>query len=336
MVCKLFRKEFIGKEQEINQFRQRVKAIKEACIPFVVPYTDILENDNCFYLLRPYLPYTSLSDVISNGNFSDNTILSIWKLLVQCFVILHEKKITPNPIKPNNIFITPQNNIVVTDLYQPSINIAWAFGTPDPMQLAFLAPEYFNHSVIPGAHSDIWALGVLLAFMRMRCVPWPMNNVISMIRSITDNDYVISIPNDIHEDIRITIDSTVIQNHIKRPDIEYLGDTKILRQYLQKERRRSSPAKIFKPQARTIGSPKSVFLKYSMEQSTRRKLPRIRSRSQASFSICENSEDQNTINSSLSSSTSQTSSYMVRYRFYRPRSISNDCQSPPQVDNAEL
>ncbi|KAH0795299.1 CAMK family protein kinase [Histomonas meleagridis] len=312
MICKSFPKEFIGNEEKINSFRDEIKKVKEANLSFIVTYTDVIETNNCFFLIRPYLPFKSLTKVIcSEETFDDEKILYIWKLLVKCYQILHKKKIIPNTIKPNNIFLTPQKEILITDLYKPSPNISWAFETLDPMQLSFLAPEYFSKIDLTGPHSDVWALGVLMAFMKFKSFPWPTNNAMSMVKSITDGKFAFQIPNNINEDIKIIIESTIKKNFMKRPSIESLSDIKSLRQYVPKERRLSSPAKLIIPKPQS-----SKVRTHEMGLPLSGNTAKLRSRSEAIF------RSENSISSSIHSKSinDNTSSVLFRCRFPKTKS----------------
>ncbi|OHT15283.1 hypothetical protein TRFO_14181 [Tritrichomonas foetus] len=272
-VCKICHKRFIGLPEKIDSFRDRLKTLQDISddLPFIIPYTDVIENEDDFFVFREYIQLDTITDFlndnvnqeieipnssiqpiansngvtnspisnsISNGvSFTHNFVSSmgrnripstfssslpskaayfnincnsesnreiykkvesmetprkikiLWRSIIEYFVQLHQRGIFPSAIKPSNIFINPLNlNVYLCDLYELSTDISWALQTPDPMQLAFLAPEYFDVTCPPSNYSDVWSLGVILTYMLTNDLPWSTKNVCAMIKNITSYD----------------------------------------------------------------------------------------------------------------------------------------------------
>ena len=226
-ICKMCKKQFIGKTEQIESFKKRIEMLKTVSnqLKFIIPYNDIMENDEYFFLIRDFLHKQSLTEFIDNNlknsnfpvksssqtfqnvfslfvlnqinaNRDENQSIiekSICNILVKSFYELHQMKIFPNSIKPGNIFIDLNNggsqiDIYITDLYELTLDISWALQTPDPMQLAFLAPEFFDNEVPPSQSSDVWSVGVIIFLLRTYTLPWSTKNVCAMIKSIVSID----------------------------------------------------------------------------------------------------------------------------------------------------
>ena len=242
MICKICRKTFIGGTDKLASFRQRLVQLKDAGLSTIVAYSDVIESAEDFFLIRPYIARHTLTEVIQaqpDKVLPTSIVLSVWKKLVNCVNELHQRKIYPSSLKPSNIFIDGNKNVIITDLYELSSDISWALQTQDPPQLAFLAPEFFNRKATPSSYSDVWSLGVILYFMTMKTLPWPTKNVAKMINKITESalpSLPIIFPSQIIPYIKLIFE----RDPGKRPPADVLLDTEKIR-ILAHGRRDSDP-----------------------------------------------------------------------------------------------
>lgn len=195
LFCKSIKKESIGNEEKIQRFRERLDHIQAVKNPYVLSYSDIIENDEYILLIRPYIEEPPLIEAFAELNisseenentnfaFNDQQIFSFWKNICHCFQNMHSHHISPNFIKPQNIFIIKDSVIVVTDLYPPPADIDVMIHSPNVFTIGFLAPEFFNQGRT-GAFSDLWSLGVLFSFMLTRSLPWSSKNIFTMVQQI--------------------------------------------------------------------------------------------------------------------------------------------------------
>ncbi|KAK8890878.1 hypothetical protein M9Y10_028077 [Tritrichomonas musculus] len=194
-LCKSIKKDEIGNEDKIQRFRERLDHIQSVRNPYVLSYNEIIDTKDFLLLIRPYIQEPPLIEAFAEANlnssndnnqnpiFNDQQIFSFWKNICNCFLNMHSHHISPNFIKPTNIFIIRNSAIVVTDLYPPPSDIDVMIHSPNAFTIGFLAPEFFNQGRT-GSFSDLWSLGVLFSFMLTRSLPWSSKNIFTMLQQI--------------------------------------------------------------------------------------------------------------------------------------------------------
>lgn len=299
-VCKICHKSFIGGSEQIHSFRDRINQLSNLNLHFVIPYTDIIETDDDFYFFREFVNNESLSDFINLfPNTSYNDVRRIFRILLSHFFELHKHNICRCPIWPTNIFITPDNRILLTDLYELTSDISWAMTTPNPMHLAFLAPEFFDRTFTPSRYSDTWSLGVVFYYLYTKTLPWSTKNICAMIKKITNADYTLYCPLSGNDDFNFLIGKCLIHNPQERIQIEdWLNSKRLTKSRSQVQsiqipkQLRSSAQQLLQPKANPLFPKSGINLE---ERKKNRKL-----------------------------STGCFSTFTIRYRFLKPGTDNSD------------
>jgi len=215
LVCKFVEKSKLGSNEKINRFKERIDHIKYLKSPFIVPITEIIEIGDVMYLIREYLPSESLAECVSTFCTIDpNFIVAVWNILVRTFSHLHSHHIYPSFIKPSNLFFVMNKFIMITDLCPPPSDLNMLVHSPKPIDIAFLAPEFFSHKTEPSFEADYWALGVLLVFMLTGSLPWNKKNVFSMVQSINTGKY--EFPSSLPESVDAILRKILVVNPSER------------------------------------------------------------------------------------------------------------------------
>lgn len=215
-ICKSFPLDQIGPPDKCQRFKERIDHIQAVQSKYVLSYSDLIETKDRILLIRPYIPESPITESLCQGPNSQildspSSAFSFWQSICQCFTILHAHHIVPNFIKPSNIFITKDKKIIITDLYPPPNDIDVMLRSPKPFDVGFLAPEFFNQKQT-GVYSDLWSLGVLLAFMVTKSLPWPSKNLFTMLQHINKSslNFVSAVPENMEKIIRslVTLDTS--------------------------------------------------------------------------------------------------------------------------------
>ena len=91
--------------------------------------------------------------------------------------------------------------------------------TPNPSDMAFLAPEFFSDTKIAiTASADTWSLGVLLAFLATGTIPFNTKNIFTMVNQIKNADF--QIETKIPDGLQKIIKSMAVVDPKKRKSLE--------------------------------------------------------------------------------------------------------------------
>jgi len=204
-ICKSYRKETIGSMDKIQSFKERLDHISLIKNPYLVQYSQVVDTGEYILILREYIDCSSLAESIADNIEIDSSIvISLWKNIAYCIDNLHSHHISPNYLKPSNIFIINNSYVRITDICSPQQEIDKMVHSPNPFDIAFLAPEFFNMSAPPSHLSDYWTLGVILVFMLTKSLPWNTKNVFTMLNQINSQDISLphSLPPEANEFVR--------------------------------------------------------------------------------------------------------------------------------------
>ena len=189
-IIKVFEKANIGNDGMISSFKQRLEEIKNLKLPNLISFKEFFDLPDKFVVVRQYLMASNLIDFMTSAKYIDqDKNMEIWRKVYQLFMKLHQHNIAPSFIKPTNIFVLPNFEVFVTDVYEVPHDISFSIKKPDLESLVFFAPEFFEPVVQPGPQSDIWSLAVLLIYMTTGVVPWPTNNIFAMLNTIQSKNF---------------------------------------------------------------------------------------------------------------------------------------------------
>lgn len=178
--------------------------------PYILQYIESFSyKSNKFCLVTEYFKNGDLSSFISHRRSShipiNETLILKWlNQLTQAISFLHINGIIHNDIKPANIFITDNYDVILGDFGvaidvkkgNPSINSP--FGTPQ-----YLPPERCEGKEC-NFNSDMWMLGCVIYELVTLTQPFTGNNIPEIMRNILFKDYP-KINNKIYSDKLIKI-----------------------------------------------------------------------------------------------------------------------------------
>ncbi|WP_198169241.1 serine/threonine-protein kinase [Herbidospora daliensis] len=132
--------------------------------PNVIVVHDVIEEDGRPWIVMQLVRSTSLGDALrSHGPLVPDRVAAIGAQVLDALVTAHAAGILHRDVKPENVLLTPDNRVVLTDFgiasmtEDPSVTLTGSItGTP-----AFLPPERLSgHPATP--ESDLWSLGATL------------------------------------------------------------------------------------------------------------------------------------------------------------------------------
>lgn len=184
VAIKFIRPELAGDGNFQARFSQEAKAIARLSHGNIVHVYDFGQSGHRYYLVMEYIDGNTLSDYLSSWYASGkgipvNQAFSIIQQIGNALDYAHQQGIIHRDIKPDNILITPNGRVVLTDFgiakiietTQGLTRTGMAMGTP-----AYMAPEQIEGDKNKiGPASDIYSLGIILYQMATGKPPFTGN-----------------------------------------------------------------------------------------------------------------------------------------------------------------
>lgn len=157
---KMLKKSDIIRLKQVDHIKSEVQLLLMIMHPFIVNLWGHFQDDRRLYMVIEYVQGGELfSHLRREGRFSDDTAKFYASEIVLAFAYLHSMKIVYRDLKPENLLITTEGHLKITDFGFAKLveDRTWTLcGTPE-----YLAPEIIQ-SKGHGKSVDWWALGVLI------------------------------------------------------------------------------------------------------------------------------------------------------------------------------
>lgn len=151
--------------ESAEKFETQTAAFMELSHPHIVPILDFGIEDGVAFLVMKYAPHGSLRQRYPKGTrLSLESIIQLVNPIVQALQYLHERGLVHRDIKPHNLLIGPNNEIMLSDFgttitshsLSPIIASLREFEGTTP----YAAPEQLQGK--PCRNSDQYALGIMV------------------------------------------------------------------------------------------------------------------------------------------------------------------------------
>ena len=145
-----------------RRYEQEARAISSLEHPAIPRLLDYFFKDQCFYLIREYVPGTDLQTLLAfeGGNFSESDALRLTQPIAELLGFLLRKKTGPaifRELSLSSLIITPDGQIKLVDL-----GFTRLFGKANTLgPVDYAAPEQFSGEAADG-RTLVYNLGAIL------------------------------------------------------------------------------------------------------------------------------------------------------------------------------
>ena len=165
----------------VARFQREARAMADLDHPHIVRITDIGEEDGQQYLAMEYVAGLDLKRYIKHYPLSNEEAVRIMGQILLAMRLAHTRGIVHRDLKPQNILLTPDGTVKVTDF-----GIAVAFAETSLTQtnsmlgsVHYLSPEQARGSKAT-VQSDIYAMGIIFYEMLTGHIPYDGDSAVTI------------------------------------------------------------------------------------------------------------------------------------------------------------
>lgn len=179
---KILKKEFVSDSDLVDKFKKEATAIANLSDNNIVNIFDVGSQGDINYIVMEYVKGKTLKEVIEeNGRLPYDTVLDYGIQISKALDCAHRNNIIHRDIKPQNILVTEEGVLKVTDFgIAKSPDSATITNSKKILGSAhYFSPEQAKGSYID-ARTDIYSLGIVLYEMVTGRVPFDAESPVSV------------------------------------------------------------------------------------------------------------------------------------------------------------
>lgn len=221
VAIKVLRTNYQTDQVAVTRFQREARAMAELSHPNIVSIRDIGEEDGQQFLVMEYVDGSDLKHYIQDkAPLSNSEVVRIMEEVLSAMTLAHEKGIIHRDLKPQNILLTKDGTVKVTDF-----GIAVAFAETSLTQtnsmlgsVHYLSPEQARGSKAT-VQSDIYAMGIMLFEMLTGHIPYDGDSAVT----IALQHFQKPLPSirEINPDVPQALENVVIKATAKRLNDRY-------------------------------------------------------------------------------------------------------------------
>lgn len=226
VAIKVLKQEFSEDANFVSKFRIEAQSAAGLVHPNIVNVYDVGDEEGIHYIVMELVEGITLKRYIEKkGKLSVKEAVSIAIQVAQGMEAAHSHKIIHRDIKPQNIIISKEGKVKVTDF-----GIARASTSQTINSLAMGSVHYISPEQARGGYSDeksdIYSFGITLYEMLTGLVPFDGDNTVAVaVRHIQDE---VIPPSQVVEGVPISVDKIVLKCTQKKPDHRYQTVTELI------------------------------------------------------------------------------------------------------------
>lgn len=226
VAIKVLKAEFAEDDNFVTKFRSEASNAAKLEHPNIVNIYDVGSEDGLYFIIMEYVDGITLKTYIEKkGHLNYKEVISIAIQVGRGIEAAHNNKIIHRDIKPQNIIISKEGKVKVTDF-----GIARAASgntvSADVMgSVHYISPEQARNGYVT-AQSDIYSLGIVMYEMATGCVPFDGDTAVAVALKHLQGE--MTAPSQLVSDIPISLERIIIRATMKSPERRYADIDELL------------------------------------------------------------------------------------------------------------
>ena len=221
VAVKVLKKEMSDNEDIVNKFKREATAIAALSDNNIVNILDVGSQDDVNYIVMEYVKGKTLKELIKQfGKLNYETAITIAIQIAKALECAHKNNIIHRDVKPQNILVTEEGLIKVTDFgIAKSTSSATLTNTTTIMGSAhYFSPEQAKGTLVDN-RTDLYSLGVVLYEMVTGKVPFEADSPVTIALKHIQEEVVP--PKQINSKIPESLNKLIIKAMEKDPGMRY-------------------------------------------------------------------------------------------------------------------
>ncbi|HCL01977.1 MAG TPA: Stk1 family PASTA domain-containing Ser/Thr kinase, partial [Lachnoclostridium phytofermentans] len=226
VAIKILKPEYSSDKNFVTKFRGEAQSVAGLSHPNIVNVYDVGDDDGLYYIVMELVEGITLKKFIERkGKLEVKEAVGIAIQIAQGMEAAHDNHIIHRDIKPQNIIISRDGKVKVTDF-----GIAKAASTNTVTQNAIGSVHYLSPEQARGGYSDersdIYSLGVTMYEMLSGEVPFAGDNTVSVALLHIQGE---ATPlRELNPDVPVSVEKIVQKCMQKKPERRYLSASELI------------------------------------------------------------------------------------------------------------
>ena len=219
VAVKVLKSEFAEDAGFVSKFRAEAQSAAGLEHPNIVNIYDVGSEDGMYYIVMEYVEGITLKTYIEKkGHLNYKEVISIAIQVGRGIEAAHNKGIIHRDIKPQNIIISHEGKVKVTDFGIARAASSNTMSADVMGSVHYSSPEQARNGYVT-AQSDIYSLGIVMYEMATGVVPFDGETAVQI--AIQHLQGEMTPPSKLIEDIPVSIEKIILKATQKSPERRY-------------------------------------------------------------------------------------------------------------------
>ncbi|MDY4208027.1 MAG: Stk1 family PASTA domain-containing Ser/Thr kinase, partial [Lachnospiraceae bacterium] len=227
VAIKVLKKEYKEDENFVRKFRSEAQAAAGLMHPNIVNVYDVGEDRGLYYMVMELVEGITLKEYIEKkGRLSHKEVISIAIQVCTGIGVAHAANIIHRDIKPQNIIISKDGKVKVTDFGIAKATTSNTVSSNAMGSVHYTSPEQARGG-FSDQRSDIYSIGITLYEMVTGQVPFDGDSTVSV--AIKHLQEEITPPSEIVPDIPYSLEQIILKCTQKNSERRYKNTNELIR-----------------------------------------------------------------------------------------------------------
>ncbi|NLZ80864.1 MAG: Stk1 family PASTA domain-containing Ser/Thr kinase, partial [Clostridiales bacterium] len=226
VAIKVLKEEFSSDKNFVSKFSVEAQSAAGLTHPNIVNIYDVGEDNGRYYIVMELVEGITLKNYIEKkGRLEVKEAVSITIQILQGIQVAHNNHIIHRDIKPQNIIISKEGKVKVTDFGIARVSTSQTISSNAMGSVHYISPEQARGGY-SDERSDIYSLGISLYEMVTGTLPFQGDTAVAVALQHIQGE--ISSPKEIVANLPISIEKIIYKCTQKKPERRYLNASDLL------------------------------------------------------------------------------------------------------------